>query len=470
MEILVIDNDKTFTSQLKETWSTYGLEVSVESTTKEAIGRLASGKIPGLVLLNRGLPGLPSTAVTRGMRGTPGMKFVPVVVYGSQEVKELASFASQGSAHGFLRLPFDAPQCIGWMHSHRECFQQGISLPAAVAGAAAAPQRPKPADAAPIPPKDPIPPAPTPVSALGHQNLPALAPVSPSSLPSVTPSGKVIPPSVAPGPESLPSKTPSGKLIPPSIAPSPGESPPLFDEVPRMTPSGKPIPDSLPPPRPDAIPSRPAIVPPPGILSPVRNEVPAAPEVPAEAFAPPPPPPLPTPSVAPVGSVAPPPGIVAPPSTLAPAASPEPPPPAPAAPEVAAEPSSVAERVHILIADHDILAFEVAYRMLSAKGFKVTHAPDWDSLLTQFQSGRYAVVLLEVDMPGVEDEHLSIFQDDPNGAIPPRILLYSGLEEMELAKIVVELGASGYVLKGGREDALLEAVANAALGYFREKR
>ena len=120
----------------------------------------------------------------------------------------------------------------------------------------------------------------------------------------------------------------------------------------------------------------------------------------------------------------------------------------------------------ILVVDDDPLASEYVRDTLSEDGHTVYTASDFSSMNARLFERQYALVVLDMNLPGLKGDALARLVArslDPK----PRIVLFSGLDKDQLRRHARRVGATGYVTKGGPPDELKRA-AEAALQAFHD--
>jgi two-component system, cell cycle response regulator DivK len=113
----------------------------------------------------------------------------------------------------------------------------------------------------------------------------------------------------------------------------------------------------------------------------------------------------------------------------------------------------------LVVDDHPLIARMVA-RLLRLRGIDCqTHLRSF-GLLNRIAELKPALVLLDVEMPGIDGPSLtSLIRKDP-GLSGCRVVLHSGLPEAELARIASACGADGYLPKGPAMVGLLRMVTH----------
>lgn len=112
----------------------------------------------------------------------------------------------------------------------------------------------------------------------------------------------------------------------------------------------------------------------------------------------------------------------------------------------------------VLVVDDQPLIVRMVARLLRLRGIDVhTHHRSF-GLLNRIADLKPSLVLLDVEMPGIDGAELtSLIRKDPalSGC---RVVLHSGLPEQELARIASSCGADGYLAKGPAMVGLLRTV------------
>lgn len=115
------------------------------------------------------------------------------------------------------------------------------------------------------------------------------------------------------------------------------------------------------------------------------------------------------------------------------------------------------EPLDVLVVDDDPVVRAMVGDLLRERGLRVEVAAAWDQVRQRTFGGPVAVILLDVCMPGISGDRVAKlvrFSRPPR----PRVLLYSGLPECELATLATDVGAEGYLHKGCSEAELLGAI------------
>lgn len=124
--------------------------------------------------------------------------------------------------------------------------------------------------------------------------------------------------------------------------------------------------------------------------------------------------------------------------------------------------------INLFIADDHQLVIDGIKLMLSEAEDIVCkgEANDGDSALERLKEAQYDIILLDVNMPGMNgmDACGRIRKNYPN----LKILVLSMLKEASLIKMMLKNGANGYLLKNAGKDEVLKAIRTVVNGqqYF----
>jgi CheY-like chemotaxis protein len=121
-------------------------------------------------------------------------------------------------------------------------------------------------------------------------------------------------------------------------------------------------------------------------------------------------------------------------------------------------PRDAQTRPAILIADDDASNREVLTYYLRRQGFDVHPVADAEGALAALDARRFALVLLDVVMPGIDglEALRRIRQRHAAGELP--VILFSGLEAPDALSAAGDLGANAWLAKPYQLSELLEAV------------
>jgi len=114
-----------------------------------------------------------------------------------------------------------------------------------------------------------------------------------------------------------------------------------------------------------------------------------------------------------------------------------------------------AGRPRVLIVDDDEADGELTMRRLEALDADVDFHPGPEGAVEKIQQGGYAVVLLDLNMPGISG--LQILDSLKQEGATARVLLYSAMETEALAEIGKAAGVA-YLNKSAARSVLVERV------------
>lgn len=121
-------------------------------------------------------------------------------------------------------------------------------------------------------------------------------------------------------------------------------------------------------------------------------------------------------------------------------------------------PADAQARPAILIADDDASNREVLAYYLRRQGFDIYPVADAERALAALESRRFALVLLDVVMPGVDGiEALRRIRARYTARELP-VILFSGLEAPDALSAAGDLGANAWLAKPYQLSELLDAV------------
>jgi len=133
----------------------------------------------------------------------------------------------------------------------------------------------------------------------------------------------------------------------------------------------------------------------------------------------------------------------------------------PPEPDAAAMPSPPSQEgrpvVDLLVVDDDPLVREMLKDTLELTGHRVHTAEDWVSFRKVVFDTPPAVIVLDVNLPGLSGERVALAAGMVRPP-KPRVILHSGIDEGELRRMARRVGALNYIPKGVEIDRLLEAV------------
>jgi len=103
--------------------------------------------------------------------------------------------------------------------------------------------------------------------------------------------------------------------------------------------------------------------------------------------------------------------------------------------------------IHILVVDDEADLLELVSYNLKKEGFIVDTAADGEKALAQIKKGSYALLILDLMLPGIQGMELCrIVRNDPKTARLPIIMLTAKGEEVDRV-LGLEMGADDYMTK-----------------------
>jgi DNA-binding NtrC family response regulator len=118
--------------------------------------------------------------------------------------------------------------------------------------------------------------------------------------------------------------------------------------------------------------------------------------------------------------------------------------------------------IHVLVVDDEIEIRTSLEKCLSDEGFVVSTAANGEETLRAIRGLKLDVVLLDQGLPGRSG--VEILQEIQAGSNAPRVVMITGLPELEGAVTAMRLGAYDYVGKPLNLAKLSRTIRNAAEG------
>lgn len=116
-------------------------------------------------------------------------------------------------------------------------------------------------------------------------------------------------------------------------------------------------------------------------------------------------------------------------------------------------------KARILVCD-DEKNLRKAIRLILERDYELVFAADGEDALQQFTSGQpFDLVLLDIKMP--KKDGLEVLKELMVVQPPPRVLMLTAYQSLELAQRATTSGALDYVTKPFERQALLKAVDRA---------
>lgn len=120
--------------------------------------------------------------------------------------------------------------------------------------------------------------------------------------------------------------------------------------------------------------------------------------------------------------------------------------------------------IRVLIADDHVVVRSGLKQLFSLMGdiLVAGEATNGEEVLEVLEQGQFDLVLLDLTMPGVSGVNLIGRIRSFNARLP--VLVLSMHNELQIAKRVLQAGATGFVTKGSGQDTLMTAIRKVAAG------
>ena len=114
--------------------------------------------------------------------------------------------------------------------------------------------------------------------------------------------------------------------------------------------------------------------------------------------------------------------------------------------------------LHVLVVDDDPVTREVVRAVLEREGHRVATHHTAFGTAALVRKGRFDVVLLDVEMPGLKgDSIVDLLIDATRDQLRPTILLHSGKDHAVLDAMATTAGADGAITKTSDPRAFMAA-------------
>jgi CheY-like chemotaxis protein len=121
--------------------------------------------------------------------------------------------------------------------------------------------------------------------------------------------------------------------------------------------------------------------------------------------------------------------------------------------------SAVSERKKVLVVDDDEQYLKMTARLLRGAGYEVVTRSEGIGTSAAVTSERPDMVLIDLNMPGVDGDRLALLIQR-SFAHRPLVVLHSGMNEKVFKERAVACGADGAIVKGLRPEQFLEQLAS----------
>ncbi|MDO5652924.1 MAG: response regulator [Brachymonas sp.] len=109
--ILVVDDSQVDRSRLEKLMADAGYQVSSASNGAQALEAVKRSK-PDLILMDVNMPEMDGFAATRGLRGDPATKDIPVVLVTAKDQKADKAWGQMLGAKGYITKPYTDDQVL----------------------------------------------------------------------------------------------------------------------------------------------------------------------------------------------------------------------------------------------------------------------------------------------------------------------------------------------------------------------
>ena len=127
-----------------------------------------------------------------------------------------------------------------------------------------------------------------------------------------------------------------------------------------------------------------------------------------------------------------------------------------------------ANRGKILIVDDEEAIRSLLRRILENNGYYCTTAPDAKEARTCMKEKNFDLIFSDINMPG--ESGLDLIRDIKDKYPDVAVVVGSVIEDQNTAKVALEMGIYGYIIKPFDENQILISVANALRRQALEKR
>lgn len=112
----------------------------------------------------------------------------------------------------------------------------------------------------------------------------------------------------------------------------------------------------------------------------------------------------------------------------------------------------------ILVVDDSKLVRAMSSMALKASGYRVVSLENWEALDREIKSIKPDLILMDIKMPEMTGDFALGFFREERGLEDVYILLYSDIEEGEIAKRASACRADGYIAKSWGIERMMETV------------
>jgi len=110
--VLIVDDSRTMRDMVALTLADAGFQVVQAGDGDEAVGKLASGSKPDLVVTDLNMPGMDGISLIREIRKMPTLKFTPILMLTTESSDDKKAEGRAAGATGWIVKPFNPEQFL----------------------------------------------------------------------------------------------------------------------------------------------------------------------------------------------------------------------------------------------------------------------------------------------------------------------------------------------------------------------
>jgi len=110
--VLVVDDSPTMRQMVAFTLTGAGFQVVEASNGKEAVGKIASGAKPDLVVTDLNMPEMDGISLIKEIRKIPALKFTPILMLTTESADDKKKDGQTAGATGWIVKPFNPEQML----------------------------------------------------------------------------------------------------------------------------------------------------------------------------------------------------------------------------------------------------------------------------------------------------------------------------------------------------------------------
>jgi len=110
--VLVVDDSPTMRQMVAFTLTGAGFQVVEAGNGKEAVGKIASGAKPDLVVTDLNMPEMDGISLIKEIRKIPALKFTPILMLTTESADDKKKDGQTAGATGWIVKPFNPEQML----------------------------------------------------------------------------------------------------------------------------------------------------------------------------------------------------------------------------------------------------------------------------------------------------------------------------------------------------------------------